>query len=167
MFGKHIITAEADCYDSEMTRRSFATTLALIVPLKAASAAPRIEVYKTPTCGCCGKWVSHMQQHGFEVTVHEVESTAAYRRQARVPDKLASCHTGIVEGYGVEGHVPAEEVLRLLKERPGKVKGLAVPGMPLGSPGMEQGARRAAYDVLAFTESGEPTVFKHYDAKQA
>jgi len=108
-----------------------------------------------------------MQQHGFEVTVHEVESTATYRGQAGVPDKLASCHTGFVEGYGVEGHVPAEDIQRLLKERPPKAKGLAVPGMPLGSPGMEQGAGRAAFDVIVFTESGDTAVFKHYDAKQA
>src|SRR5688572_28855168 len=94
-----------------------------------------ITVFKTPTCGCCGIWVNHLKSNGFQVIVNEVPNTAEYQRKYGVPAGLESCHTAIVEGYTIEGHVPATEIQRLLKERP-KAKGLAVPGMPLGSPGM-------------------------------
>ena len=124
-----------------------------------------MDVYKTATCGCCGKWVAHVQQNGFDVQVHEVPGTAEYRQKFGVPEKLASCHTGVVDGYGIEGHVPADDIHRLLKDRPANAKGLAVPGMPLGSPGMEQGAGRAAYDVMLFSSDGTSSVFRHYDAK--
>jgi len=136
----------------------FATTL---LALQAAAAPIPIEVFKTPTCGCCSKWVAHLKENGFAPTVTDVPSTAEFRRKYGVPDKLMSCHTGVVAGYTVEGHVPAVDILRLLKQKP-KSKGLAVPGMPMGSPGMEQGGRRDAYSVLVFDEKGEAKEFQKY-----
>lgn len=123
-----------------------------------------IEVYKTKTCGCCAKWVEHLKSNGFTPRVIEVPSTAEYRNRFGVPEKLQSCHTAVVQGYAVEGHVPAADIHRLLKE-PGKLKGIAVPGMPLGSPGMEQGPRRAAYSVIGFESSGAVSEFKAYSAQ--
>src|SRR5262245_36105204 len=111
--------------------------------------AQSIEIFKTSTCGCCSKWVEHLKANGFNPIVTDVPSTAEYRKKFNVPDRLQSCHTARVSGYAIEGHVPAADIQRLLKERQ-KVIGLAVPGMPIGSPGMEQGARRDAYSVIAF-----------------
>jgi hypothetical protein len=127
------------------------------------AAGPQMTVYKTPTCGCCGKWVDHMKANGFDVKVMEVPNTAEYRQKAGVPQKMASCHTAFVNGYAVEGHVPAADVQRLLKTKL-KAKGLAVPGMPLGSPGMEQGPNRQAYSVLLFDEKGAVSEFQKYAA---
>lgn len=123
------------------------------------AAAPAVTVYKTRTCGCCGKWVEHLKANGFDVTVNEVPSTAEYRERYGVPTKLQSCHTAIVGGYAVEGHVPAADIQRLLKEKP-KAKGIAVPGMPIGSPGMEQGDRKDTYSVILFTEDGDMKEFQ-------
>jgi hypothetical protein len=123
-----------------------------------------IEVYKTRTCGCCAKWVEHLKANGFNPKVIEVTSTAEYRKKFGVPEQLQSCHTAVVEGYAIEGHVPAADILRLLKE-PGKLKGISVPGMPLGSPGMEQGSRRAAYSVLGFDAAGAVSQFQTYPAQ--
>jgi hypothetical protein len=146
-----------------MKRRDvFFTFFAALMPLSAAK--PSMVVYKTPTCGCCGKWVEHMRANGFDVKVNEVQSTAEYRKKYGVPERLASCHTGIVNGYTVEGHVPAADVQKLLKQRP-KAKGIAVPGMPIGSPGMEQGPGRQAYSVILFDEQGSLTQFTSYAAK--
>src|SRR5918992_543484 len=100
------------------------------------AAAPAVSVYKTRTCGCCAKWVDHLKANGFAPTVTDVPSTAEYRKKYGVPEQLLSCHTAVVGGYTVEGHVPAADIHRMLKQKP-KAKGLAVPGMPLGSPGME------------------------------
>lgn len=124
-----------------------------------------IEVFKTRTCGCCAKWVDHLQSNGFKATVTDVPSTAPYRRKFGVPEELQSCHTAVVNGYAIEGHVPAADIHRLLKER-SKSKGLAVPGMPIGSPGMEQGARRDAYSVLSFDAAGKTSEFQKYTARQ-
>ncbi len=118
-------------------------------------------VYKTATCGCCGKWVEHLRANGFTVDVKEVEETQSIRKKFGVPERLASCHTGVVGGYAVEGHVPAAEVKRMLKEKP-KGKGIAVPGMPLGSPGMEQGPRKDTYFVLLFDETGQTKEYQRY-----
>ncbi|HWP83626.1 MAG TPA: DUF411 domain-containing protein [Terriglobia bacterium] len=122
---------------------------------------PKMTVYKTATCGCCGKWVEHVKNNGFQVTVHEVADLSEYKERYGVPKELESCHTAIVGGYTIEGHVPAADILRLLKEKPA-AKGLAAPGMPLGSPGMEMGDRKDAYDVLLFTADGKTTVFQHH-----
>jgi hypothetical protein len=123
-----------------------------------------IDVYKTRTCGCCAKWVEHLKANGFTPRVIEVESTAEYRKRFGVPEKLQSCHTAVVKGYAVEGHVPAADIHRMLKE-PGKLKGISVPGMPVGSPGMEQGPGRAAYSVVGFDASGKVSEFKAYAAQ--
>lgn len=128
--------------------------------LQLQAAGPAIVVYKTRTCGCCGKWVDHLKAKGFKPEVREVPSTAEARKQNNVPDNLASCHTAVVNGYAIEGHVPAEDIHRLLKQKP-KAKGLAVPGMPNGSPGMETG-RRDAYSVLLFKADGTTSVFQKY-----
>lgn len=129
-----------------------------------SAAAPEMSVFKTRTCGCCSKWVDHMKANGFDVKVTDVPSTAEYRKKYGVPEKLLSCHTAVVNGYAVEGHVPASDVQRLLKTRP-KAKGISVPGMPIGSPGMEQGPGRNAYSVILFQEDGRISEFQKYEAK--
>jgi hypothetical protein len=123
-----------------------------------------VEVWKDPSCGCCKEWVTHLQQHGFAVTVHET-GNAAVRAKLGIPQKLGSCHTAVVGGYALEGHVPAQEVRRLLKERPAAL-GLAVPGMPVGGPGMDAPAykgRRDPYDVLLVLRSGDVRVYASYN----
>lgn len=122
-----------------------------------AEAAPVITVYKTPNCGCCRNWVEHLRKHGYRVEVVDQEDVTPVKRQRGVPRGLASCHTAVVEGYTLEGHVPADVVDRLLKERP-KVAGLAVPGMPMGSPGMEGGVPEP-YEVYTFDRSGPRSVY--------
>lgn len=123
----------------------------------APAQASEITVYKSPTCQCCSLWLRHMRRAGFEVTEKNVSDIAAIKAEQGVPGELASCHTTLVGGYVVEGHVPADLVVRLLDERP-PVAGLAVPGMPAGSPGME-GSGRQPYDVLTFTRDGETAVY--------
>jgi hypothetical protein len=137
---------------------------ALSLPAAAAGAGtalPPVAVFKNPSCGCCGAWVEHMQAAGFAVRVHLVEDTGTARRRAGLPDRFGSCHTALVGGYAVEGHVPAADVKRLLAQRPDAI-GLAVPGMPTGSPGMESGPRRDPYDVLLIDKRGRETVFASY-----
>ena len=134
--------------------------LALTLTTYVQGAEPQINVFKSRTCSCCSKWVEHLRVHGFTVNVKEVDNTAPYQRQYGVPPKLQSCHTAVVEGYVIEGHVPAADIQRLLKTRPNG-KGLAVPGMPMGSPGME-GARSEAYSVLLFDANGGATVFQRH-----
>jgi hypothetical protein len=143
---------------SRIVKAIFAASLLTSMPVQAAG--PKINVYKTTTCGCCGKWVEHLKANGFTPVVTDVPSTAEYRRKYGVPEQLLSCHTATVGGYSVEGHVPAADIQRLLKEKP-KAQGLAVPGMPLGSPGMEA-ARKDPYSVLLFTSDGRTTVFQKY-----
>lgn len=125
----------------------------------AAAAAPELTVYKDSGCGCCRKWVDYMRASGFGVTAHDVPDIDTVKRQLGVPEALGSCHTALVAGYVVEGHVPVDVVRRLLKERP-KLAGIAVPGMPAGSPGMEVGDRRDRYDVIAFARDGGTTVYE-------
>ena len=123
-----------------------------------AEAATVVTVYKSPTCGCCADWVEHLREHGFAVKVVDRPDVTPVKRAHAVPDALASCHTGVVEGYAIEGHVPADVVKRLLAERP-DVKGIAVPGMPAGSPGMEMGGRHDPYEVYTFDENGPRDVY--------
>ncbi len=140
-------------------RRTFLCSL-LALALPAAPPGPAMTVYKTATCGCCGKWVDHLKANGFTVKVEIVPDMGASRQKLGVPEKLASCHTGVVAGYSIEGHVPAADIKRLLKEKPAG-KGLAVPGMPMGSPGME-GPNADSYATLLFDNEGRSTVFaKH------
>jgi len=149
-----------------MTRKTFVKALAAVptaMVFRLLAATPTIQVFKTSTCGCCGNWVKHLQANGFEVAVKDVLDTGEYRRKYGVPEKLLSCHTGVVEGYALEGHVPAAEIHRLLQERP-RAKGLAVPGMPMGSPGME-GSVSQAYSVILFDGEGRTSVFKSYPGK--
>jgi hypothetical protein len=125
----------------------------------AAPERPRIEVWKTPTCGCCKSWIEHLQAHGFEVTAHDVAGPADMRRRFGMPDAFGSCHTARIGDYVIEGHVPAADIHRLLAAAPRAV-GLAVPGMPVGSPGMEMGARRDPYDVLLVQPDGSAKVWR-------
>jgi hypothetical protein len=133
-------------------------------PSPAAAAADvrteKLVVYKSPTCGCCGAWVEHVQEAGFEVEMHDVMTVQPVKDQHGLPAHLGSCHTTLVGGYVVEGHVPAEVIRRLLAERP-EIAGIAVPGMPMGSPGMEvPSGRKDPYDVIAFTRDGRVSVFE-------
>mgnify|MGYP003431001784 CR=1 FL=1 len=147
--------------------RSFLNRLVLAaamgVPSVAMAAAPVVEVYKTEYCGCCKEWVKHLEANGFKVNAHDVENPGDFRQKFGMADKFESCHSAKVKGYALEGHVPASEIKRLLTEKP-KAVGLAVPGMPPGSPGME-GAHSVAYDVLLVQPNGGHTVYKRYDAK--
>ena len=130
---------------------------------QAAPAKPQVEVWKDPNCGCCEDWVSHLQKSGFAVRAFNDGNTAA-RKRLGIPDALGSCHTGSVSGYALEGHVPAKDVQRLLREKPQAI-GLAVPGMPVGSPGMDgaiyQG-RKDPFDVLLVLPGGGTRVFQSY-----
>lgn len=121
------------------------------------SVAADVVVYKSPTCGCCGKWVEHMERAGFEVEVENRPNLNPIKAELGVPRGLQSCHTALVGGYLVEGHVPPDLVQRMLDEKP-DIKGLAVPGMPMGSPGME-GPRKDDYDVLAVGRDGRTSVY--------
>jgi hypothetical protein len=143
------------------TRRRFlAAAGALAVAGPALATGPVMTVEKSPTCGCCTAWVDHMRAAGFDVRTRDVDQEALWRTKAMagVTPETASCHTAMIDGYVVEGHVPAEDVRRLLAERP-RALGLAVPGMPIGSPGMEMGAREDAYDVLLLNAGGGTEVF--------
>lgn len=132
-----------------------------ILPAVAATALPRVEVFKSPYCECCGAWVEHMKAAGFDVKVTLVNDTTAARKRLGMPDRFGSCHTATVSGYVLEGHVPAVEVKRMLAARPAAV-GLAVPGMPPGSPGMEVGTRQDPYRVFLIDRRGNETVFASY-----
>lgn len=126
-------------------------------PAKAAE----LNIYKSPTCGSCGAWVDHVKASGIKAIVHEMEDVTPMATKLGVPDELRSCHTAAIGGYFVEGHVPAADIRKLLAERP-KARGIAVPGMPIGSPGMEQGDRRDAYDTRLVLHDGSSWVFvKH------
>lgn len=159
-----------------MDRRSFvraalgAGAVALVAPRlaaqqKAASqkALPVMTVYKSASCGCCHLWVEHAQANGFTVRTIDTEALSSVKAELGVPARLQSCHTVVVGNYLVEGHVPAADVKRMLAEKPA-IRGIAVPGMPIGSPGMEQGPPSGyqRYDVIAFTAQGKTSVFaKH------
>jgi len=132
-----------------------------LAPSASAGELPAMTVWKNPSCGCCGNWVRHMEQAGFQVEVRNVDDLARVKRMAGIPGPLQSCHTASVGGYHIEGHVPASDVKRLL-EMKADVDGLAVPGMPSGSPGMENG-QYDAYDVVTFKRGQAPRVFKRYE----
>lgn len=116
-----------------------------------------VTVYKTPTCGCCSKWVDHLNAHGFAATAVNMQDLSGLKAQQKVPVEAQTCHTALVGGYVIEGHVPASEIKQLLKQRPA-VLGLAVPAMPTGSPGME-GPNAQPYDVLTFDKQGKLAKF--------
>jgi hypothetical protein len=121
-----------------------------------------VEVFKNPSCGCCGAWVDHLKAAGFDVKVTMVDDTSVAHKKYGLPDKFGSCHTAVVGGYVVEGHVPAADVKKLLAMKPHAI-GVAVPGMPVGSPGMEMGSRRDPYQVLLVDKQGRERVFSSYN----
>lgn len=126
---------------------------------------PPITVYKSPTCGCCADWVTHLRDNGLTVKVEERVNVGPVKRQVGVPKNLASCHTATIGGYVVEGHVPAEQIERLLRQKP-SLRGVSVPGMPVGSPGMERGDYVEPYAVVGFTASGDTSVVARYGPQQ-
>jgi hypothetical protein len=138
-----------------------AAAAAASLPSFARASLPQVEVYKNPDCGCCGAWVEHLKAAGFPVKVHETPDTSAVRKRHGIPDAFGSCHTGVVAGYALEGHVPADDVKRLLASKP-VAAGLSVPGMPVGSPGMEAGARKDPFQVLLIDKAGRSSVFASY-----
>jgi hypothetical protein len=123
---------------------------------------PAVTVYKSPTCQCCAEWVTHMEDNGFEVKTTDLSDMQQIKNRFSVPRELSSCHTAVVGGYVVEGHVPAEEVKRMLVQQP-QIVGLTVPGMPVGSPGMERGNQLDPYNVLAFSQNGRANIFAKYN----
>lgn len=125
-----------------------------------AANAAQLTVLKSPYCGCCAKWIEHVQQHGFTVKVVDTEDMAAVKKRLGVPERLASCHTTMVDGYFVEGHVPAADIKRLLTQKP-KASGIAVPGMPAGSPGMEA-AGKEPYATILVRQDGTMGVFARH-----
>jgi len=141
-----------------LARGVAAAAAAIVSPalLRAAAGTPMM-VYKDPSCGCCHNWVEIMRTSGFDVSVKDTTDMPAIKTRYKVGRNLTSCHTALVGGYVVEGHAPADVIRKLLAEKP-KVLGIAVPGMPVGSPGME-GGRKVAYDVLTFDAAGKTTVF--------
>jgi hypothetical protein len=137
--------------------------VAAYAQMKPVSSRPTAVVYKTSTCGCCSMWVDHLKANGFQVETKDVSSdeVRAVSKAAGLKDDGASCHTAKIGGYVVEGHVPASDIQKMLKEKPA-IAGIAAPGMPMGSPGMEQGGAKEAYDVVAFTKDGKTSVYaKH------
>ena len=126
-----------------------------------AAHAATMTVYKHPSCGCCGKWVEHVEKHGFTVKTVATEEMMALKKRLGVPDALASCHTTKVGNYVVEGHVPAADIKRLLAQKP-KARGIAVAGMPMGAPGMEHGDHRQPYSTMLIGTDGKTSIFaKH------
>lgn len=126
-----------------------------------------IEVWKTSTCGCCKLWIEHLEKEGFKVKANDVPQTAPIRTKLGIPDDMGSCHMGLVAGFAIEGHVPASEIKRLLAEPESlrkQVIGLSVPGMPIGSPGMEMGTKRDKFDVMLVLKSGQHRVYQSYSS---
>jgi len=139
-----------------------AKEIAPVVASESAKAGPEIVMYKSPTCGCCGSWAEHLSDAGFTVKEIKSDDMDAIKVKYGVSENLASCHTALIDGYIIEGHVPAADVQRLLKERP-DIVGLTAPGMPQKSPGMQnKGQKPEGYDVLAFDKDGKVSVFSHY-----
>ena len=139
---------------------SIVAPFALLTCSQAASAAV-LAVVKSPTCGCCSNWVEHLRRFGMQVRVTEVDDTSAVAKKLGVPDDLRSCHTASIGGYAIEGHVPAADIKRLLATKPA-AKGIAVPGMPMGSPGMEQGGLKQPFATILFDAKGKRQAFARH-----
>lgn len=149
------------------TRRTFLLAMSALIlgsPLAAEGELP-IHVVKDPGCPCCNAWIGYLRDNGFAVSFEErsIDDLAAFKRQQGIPDTLVSCHTATVGGYTIEGHVPAADIRRLLAEAPDAI-GLAVPGMPYGSPGMGPETERDAYDVILIGRDGKATIYTRYEA---
>ncbi len=123
-----------------------------------------IEVYRSPSCGCCSKWLVHLKENQFDVIDHVTNDVQAIKDKYGVPENMASCHTALVNGYVVEGHVPASDIKKLLNLKPAVI-GISVPGMPSGTPGMEMGGRKDAYQVVSFDKEKKYQVFSSYEAE--
>ncbi len=143
-------------------RKTIYGALAFVaLTLGAAAHAANMTVYKSPSCGCCAKWVEHVEKHGFTVKTIPTEDMMAVKKRLGVPDALLSCHTTTVGGYVIEGHVPAADIKRLLAKKP-KARGIAVAGMPMGAPGMEHGDHRVPYSTMLISKTGKTTVFARH-----
>jgi hypothetical protein len=159
--------------ETKITRREMLASLtraaaaglacgALLPALAGAEGAVSIVVYKDPGCGCCKEWVKHLQAAGLRPVVHDRSDVDTLKDSLGVPAPLRSCHTAVAGKYVIEGHVPAADLKRLLARAPKGVLGIAVPGMPAGAPGMEVGAQRDRYDVIAFSANGKTSVFARH-----
>jgi len=147
-----------------MKRQSLAVFLFLFCTV--AWAGAEITVYKDPNCPCCSSWVALLRENNYSVTEVSVEDVSVYKTKYNVPAEVSGCHTAIIGDYVIEGHVPVADIKRLLEEKP-DIIGLAVPGMPLGSPGMEMGGKSHAFDVLAINKDGTTTIYSSYAEKLA
>lgn len=123
----------------------------------------KITVYKNPSCGCCVKWIDYLKSNNYEVTAINARNISSYKKKYGVPEKHAACHTAIIDGYVVEGHVTDRDIQKLLLTRPEGVKGITVPGMPVGTPGMEHGDHRQPYNVLSFDKQGNVKIFSRHE----
>lgn len=147
-----------------MPLRQFLFIVTLLFSSAAWAEKPlRMEVFKSATCGCCSAWIKHLRQHGLQVVSQDVTDVPAQRQKLGMPERFGSCHSAKIGGYVIEGHVPAEDILRLLKQKP-QVLGLAVPSMPPGSPGMESDTP-VAYDTLLIKRDGSASVFASHTPK--
>ena len=158
--------------DCHSRRKFLKLTVVGLIPVGIGCFAPSVfaeahvlKVYKSPSCRCCGAWVDHMLSAGFRVVATDINDLRPIKDKLGVFPELRSCHSAVIDGYVIEGHVPAREVIRLLRYRP-KAIGLAVPGMPVGSPGMEQGSRRDPFEVILFSLTHR-TVFASYPQQNA
>ena len=150
----------------EMKRRQFvlATLTAILVPKALVASTYQLQVFRTETCGCCGNWVEAMNEQGLELNVQIVDDDTLWtiKNQLEIPAELSSCHTALVENYFVEGHVPASDIQQLLDKRP-DARGLCVPGMPIGSPGMEMGAQKEPFETLLVLNDWKTVVFNQHN----
>ena len=149
-----------------MRRRQFAlvTLSTTLMPKALFASTNQLQVFRTETCGCCGKWVEAMNEQGLELKVQIVDNDTLWtiKNQLEIPLELSSCHTALVDNYFVEGHVPASDILRLLNERP-DARGLCVPGMPIGSPGMEMGSQKESFETLLVLNDWKTVVFNQHN----
>ena len=158
-----IIIYSAVLIQSLFFSHSYAESIAIDSPVIAAvDMKIKAVVYRSPTCSCCSKWVAHLRQNNFDVVDNVLADMSTVKAQYGITPALASCHTAVIEGYVVEGHVPADDIKRMLKNKP-QISGLTVPGMVVGTPGMEMGDRKDPYKVLAFDKTGNLTIYKSYD----
>jgi hypothetical protein len=160
------LLVSAACADAGAANADTAGDVAMALadaPQASISGLPLALVYKTPSCGCCNGWIEHLEAAGFEVDARNIRDLMSIKRDAGVPVQLSSCHTALIDGYVVEGHVPIEQVQRMLAERP-DIAGIAVPGMPTGSPGME-GANGKPYQVFSFDNAGHAAVYAEIDPR--
>lgn len=140
-------------------------TAVAVEPSMKSESLPDIAIYRSESCGCCTKWGEHLEKEGFTIQDKVIENMEAFKQANGITPELASCHTAVVEGYVVEGHVPASSINKMLDERP-DIRGLTAPGMPMGSPGMETaGIKAEAFDVLAIANDGTTTVFEQIKPK--